>query len=118
MLRAGVVYRMYDHPQQWQRFERREKASDRQPVTRRPDPEVVMSETKDPGAEDESHLDVKPRLDNSSRGAEQLHQGQGHNATDQDLPGGLNPEVDEPPPPEQVGRHVADRRKGDQIEQD
>src|SRR6516225_3854730 len=102
MLRAGVVYRMYDHPQQRQRFERREKAADRQPVTRCPDPEVVVPKTKNPGAEDESHLDVEPRLDNPSRGTKQLHQRQGHDATDQNLPSGLDPEMDEPPPPEQI----------------
>ena len=77
-----------------------------------------MPEAEDSCPEDESHLDIEPRLDYPARGAEQLHQRQRHDAADQNLPGGLDPEMDEPPPPEQVGRHVADGRKGDQVEQD
>src|SRR5215469_8756693 len=79
----------------------------------------MMPKAEDPGSEDKCNLDVEPGLDNPARGAEQLHQGQGHNAADQDLPGGLDPEMDEPPPPpKQVSRHVADGWKRDQIEQD
>src|SRR6516164_4675291 len=63
MLRAGVIHRVHDHPQQWQGFKRRKKAADCQPITRRPDPEIVMPEAEDPGAEDERYFDVKPCLD-------------------------------------------------------
>jgi len=60
---------VHDHPQQRQRLERGEKASDRQPVIRRPNPEVMMAKAEDAGSEYKCDLDVEPGLNDPARGS-------------------------------------------------
>jgi hypothetical protein len=73
----------------------------------------MVSQAQNPGAEDQRHFDVEPGLDDAARSPEHLHQGERHDAGDEDFPGRLDPEMHEPPPPEQVNRHVADGRKSE-----
>ena len=115
-VRAGVVHGVHDHAQQRQRLERGEEAADREPVRRRADPEVVMAQAEDAGAQHQRDLDIEPGLDDAPRGSEQLHQRQRHDAADQDLPGRLHPQVHQPPPPVEILGHVGDRREGDQVQ--
>src|SRR5579875_3037848 len=60
MLGAGIVDGMDYHAEQRQRLERREESAHRQPVLGRPDPEIMMAKTKNPGAEHQGNFDIKP----------------------------------------------------------
>src|SRR5208337_1637011 len=102
MTLARVVHSMHDHPEQRQRFECGEESTDRKPVTRRANPEIMMAESEDAGAEHQRNLDVQPALDHTPRRADQMNQRPRHDASDQYLPRSLDPQMHQPPPPKEV----------------
>jgi hypothetical protein len=101
-----------------------EETADGEPVFRRADPEVVVTQAEDAGAEHQRDFDVQPGLDDATAHAHGLDQAVGHQTADQDFPGGLDPKVDHPPPPVLVHGDVRrvvhagqiQTREGDQIE--
>ena len=105
-VRAGVVDGMHDHRHQRNRFQRGEESAEAEPVFRRADPEVVMSEAENARAEHQRDLDVQPGGHDPAARAQRLHQAPGHDAADQHFPGRFHPEMHDPPPPILVDRQI------------
>ncbi len=113
---AGVIDGVHHHADQRQRLERREEAAEVEPVLGRANPVVVVSQTQDARAHDQADGDVQPGFDDATRGVEQAHQRPGHDARDQHLPGRLDPQVHQPPPPVHVLGHVGFAGEGVEVE--
>src|SRR5271165_3632662 len=76
----------------------------------------MVAESEDTGAKHQRNFHVEPALDYASRRSHQMDQGPRHDASDQYFPGRLDPQVNQPPPPEQILRHVAHFRKSIEVE--
>ena len=103
---TGIVYGVHDHRDERYRLERGEKATDAQPVFGSADPEIVMAEAQDARTEHHRDLDVQPGRDDLPADAERLDQAPRHDAADQHLPGRLDPQMHDPPPPVLIHGHI------------
>src|SRR5215471_744722 len=76
----------------------------------------MVTEAENSGPQHHRDFNVKPTFDNLPRCAEELHHSERHDAADEDLPSRFDPEMNQPPPPIEIDRHIVDLGERDEIE--